>query len=59
MSLYTILAMGIRFLEAGCDEQAVADAVANQIKEHHSTPKEILDAEMEFLSKQSHEEFVP
>jgi len=57
MSLYTILAMGIRFLEAGCDEHEVAMATKNQLdlllKEKS---KEVMDGEITFLSKRTTEE---
>jgi len=49
--------MGIRFLEAGCDEHEVAMATKNQLdlllKEKS---KEVMDGEITFLSKRTTEE---
>ena len=51
MDLHSILALGIRFLEVGCDEQAVAEAVANQIMDSYPTREEAqVETEIEFVS---------
>jgi hypothetical protein len=54
--IYSTLSLGLRFIEADCDEQEVAQAVINRLKEHLVTPKEVLDGEMVFLSTKTMEE---
>lgn len=50
------MALGLRFLDAKCDEKEVAEAVINQLKEHLAASKEVLDGEIVFLSKKTSEE---
>jgi hypothetical protein len=54
--IYSTLVLAVRFIEAGCEEVEVAHAVVSHLNKELNEAKEIMDGEIEFLSKKTLEE---